>query len=51
MLDFYLDGGPAAAPIVEAFENIAFTGFSPFELLASDATPPDPEKLLLAGGA
>jgi len=51
VLDFYLDGGPAAAPIVAAFENIAFTGNSPFELLASDATPPDPEKLLLAGGA
>jgi len=51
VLDFYLDGGPAIAPAVTAFENIAFSGNSPFELLASDATPPDPEKLLLAGGA
>ena len=51
VLNIILSGGAAVAPDVAAFENIAFTGFSPFELLASDATPPDPEKLLLAGGA
>ena len=46
-----LSGGPAAERTVEAFENIAFTGYSPFNLLAYDADPPDAEKLLLAGGA
>lgn len=50
-LDIALSGGAAAERLVEAFENIAFTGYSPFNLLAYDADPPDAEKLLLAGGA
>jgi hypothetical protein len=50
-LDIPLSGGAAQERLVEVFENIAFTGYSPFNLLAYDADPPDAEKLLLAGGA
>ena len=50
-LNIILSGGTAQERLAEAFENIAFTGYSPFNLLAYDADPPDAEKLLLAGGA
>jgi hypothetical protein len=50
-LDIALSGGTAVEFVVEAFENIAFNGYSPFNLLAYDADPPTAEKLLIAGGA
>lgn len=50
-LAIVLSAGSATPATVEAFENIAFTGYSPFNLLAYDADPPDAEKLLIGGGA